>query len=118
MNRMLLIGLLLIGAAAAGADIYKCTDDQGNVAYLQTPCPVEKKAVVEPPTEEISDEVEYSLAPADGNRSFEEIEACKEPYRDEIDEIDAEMRVAYSPEQLEEYKKRLRTLTQQMRACG
>jgi len=36
--------ILLIGALtpAAHAEIYKCKDEHGNVAYLQTPCPVEK----------------------------------------------------------------------------
>lgn len=119
---MLLIAILLISSSASATDIYKCTDEEGNVAFLQTPCPAEKNPAAEPPAEkvaaEVADEAAYVLPPIESNRSFEEIEECKEPYRDEIDEIDADMRVAYAPEQLEDYKKRLRTLTQHMRACG
>ena len=52
------------------------------------------------------------------SRSPELIEECKDNYRDQIDEIDAEMRRGYSSAQGEAYRERLRTLTQQLRACG
>ena len=51
------------------------------------------------------------------SRSPEQIEECKNNYRDQIDEIDAQMRRGYSSEQGEAYRERLRTLTQQLRAC-
>jgi hypothetical protein len=52
------------------------------------------------------------------SRSPELIEECKDSYRDQIDEIDAQMRRGYSSAQGEVYRERLRTLTQQLRACG
>jgi hypothetical protein len=51
------------------------------------------------------------------NRSADEVEACKEPHRDAIDAIEAEMLRGYSAEQGETFKQELRTLTQAMRAC-
>ena len=51
------------------------------------------------------------------SRSPEQIEECKDNYRDQIDEIDAQMRRGYSSDQGEIYRERLRTLTQQLRAC-
>lgn len=45
------------------------------------------------------------------------VEQCKKRYRDQIDEIDAEMRRGYSSEQGEAYRERLRGLTQKLRAC-
>ena len=54
---------------------------------------------------------------ANSGRSLEAIEACKQHYRDEIDEIDAEMRGGYGSEQGEVYRQRLRLLTEKLRAC-
>jgi hypothetical protein len=96
-------------------------DAEGNVAYQQTPCPVVK---VKPEVEELAEqpeeaeEVEVLQAPAASNQSREEVEACKDPLREAIDEIEAEMLRGFSPEQGEEFKVKLRTLTQDMRACG
>lgn len=118
---MLFLATVLLGMSANAADIYKCTDEEGNVAYLQTPCPVEKKPVAEPPAEaevEAEEEAVPDLPPVVSNRSSEEIDACKEPHRDEVDEIYVALGGVFTPEQGEEYKKRLRTLTQNMRACG
>lgn len=124
---MLLLALLFVGSWAAGTDIYKCTDEEGNVAYLQTPCPEDKKPDIEAPVAaEIDDVADDSEAaeetaaspPIAGGRPFEEVEACKQPHRDEVDAIFVALGGAYTPEQGEEFKKRLRTLTQQMRACG
>lgn len=119
--------LFLLAALAANADteIHKCVDVDGNVAYQQTPCPVvkekqeEKPEVVEMPEqlEEIAEE-ELSQAPVASNQTQEEVEACKDPLRDAIDEIEAEMLRGFSPEQGEEFKVKLRTLTEEMRACG
>ena len=61
---------------------------------------------------------EVPQAPAESNQTHEEVEACKDPLRDAIDEIEAEMLRGFSPEQGEEYKVKLRTLTEDMRACG
>ena len=113
------IVLLLLGASAAGADIYKCEDPEGNVAYLQTPCPIEKKESVEPVIEPDPEKIEsVPETPEAEYRTQEEIEACKEPLRNSIDEIEAAMLRGYTSAEGEEFKKKLRTLTQAMRACG
>ena len=122
MNRMLIAALLLFATSANGADIYKCTDAEGNVAYMQTPCPIEKKKVAEPAAE--AEPIEFNApevapqVPVVDNRTDEEIVACKKPHRDEIDSIYVALGDAYTPEQGEEFKNRLRTLTQHLRACG
>ena len=54
---------------------------------------------------------------ANSGRSLEAIDACKQHYRDEIDEIDADMRRGYGSEQGEVYRQRLRLLTEKLRAC-
>jgi hypothetical protein len=116
MIRISLFALLLLGLSPVHADIYKCMDPEGNVAYQQTPCPVEKKeAPVDQAEAEESDEVE---PPAIDNRSHEDVEECKDPLRDAIDDIDAEMLRGYTAAQGEGFKVKLRTLTQEMRACG
>ena len=120
---MLFLVVFLPGMSVEAADIYKCTDAEGNVAYLQTPCPIEKKSAIEPPSEidvevEAEEETVLKSTRVVSNRSFEEIEACKDPYRDEVDAIYVALGDVYTPEQNDEFKKRLRTLTQHMRACG
>jgi len=59
-----------------------------------------------------------SQVPVASNRTHEDVEACKDPLRDAIDEIEAEMLRGFSPQEGEEFKVKLRTLTQEMRACG
>ena len=121
LNWILFLVVVLLGMSAEAADIYKCIDAEGNVAYLQAPCPVEKKPTLVPPAEseaEAEEETVLESTPVVSNRSFEEIEACKDPYRDEVDAIYVALGGAYTPEQGEDFKKRLRTLTQHMRACG
>lgn len=58
-----------------------------------------------------------SIVSGSGAPSREAEERCKKQYRDAIDAIDAEMRRGYSSEQGEQYRERLRALTQQMRRC-
>jgi hypothetical protein len=120
MIRTSILSLFLLVAAPANADIdiYKCVDAQGNVAYQQTPCPV-VKGKIEVLEEAVKDEVaETPQVPVVSNQTHEEVETCKKPLRDAIDAIEAEMLRGYSPEQGEEFKVKLRTLTQEMRACG
>ena len=119
------ITLVVVWTPAAGAEIYKCTDEDGNVAYLQLPCPVEKAETVEVTYDaDAGDVMESSPEPktpapqAPSRHPDEPVEACKKRHRDQIDEIDAEILSAYSPEQGDEYKERLLVLTQQLRACG
>ncbi len=122
--RAALSTLLLLVALPANADIeiYKCVDADGNVAYQQTPCPVAKKEtpeVVEQSEQlEEPEEEQPPQALVASNLTDEEVEACKDPLRDAIDEIEAEMLRGFSPEEGEEFKVKLRTLTQEMRACG
>ena len=118
----------------ANAEIYKCVDADGNLTFQDSPCPqpaAEPEA--EPDAEPASEPVAAELAPTpmaavepeDGvsytqvasNRSAREVETCKEPHRDAIDEIEAEMLRGYSAEQGENYKQELRALTDAMRAC-
>jgi len=121
---------MLLAAAltpAVYADIYKCTDEHGNVAYLQTPCPIEvaKEPEVTDEEEDVEDVTEFlpepqraEPKPPSSRRPGEPLEVCKKRYRDQIDKIDAELRVSLSPAQAGEYKERLLELTKQLRACG
>ena len=129
------LGILLTVAlmSAAHADIYKCTDEHGNVAYLQTPCPAKKEAEPEATDDEDAQTVEAepdeyvpestpdpqsTAAPVASSRHpGETLDDCKKRYRDQIDEIDAELRTAFSAEQGAAYKEQLLTLTSQLRAC-
>lgn len=125
-NVLLSASLILLTVAlmpATQADIYKCKDEHGNVAYLQTPCPVKKAE--EPPATEQDEEVTESSPerqPAEvraptSRRSGESLVDCKRRYRDQIDEIDAEMRTAFTPEQGAAYKEKLLALTRELRLC-
>ena len=117
-----LILLIATLTPAAHAEIYKCKDEYGNVAYLQTPCPVEETEetpatdaeIVEPAQDE---EVAESLPEPSSRRPSEQLNDCKKRHRDQIDEIDAEMQTAFSPEQGAAYKEELLALTKQLRAC-
>ena len=96
---LLSVSLILLIAAltpAAHADIYKCKDEYGNVAYLQTPCPVEKPEetpvtddtdakIAEPAQDE---EVTESLPEPFSRRPDERLNDCKKRYRDQIDETE------------------------------
>lgn len=136
-DAMLSVSLIMLTVAlmsAAHADIYKCTDEHGNVAYLQTPCPAEiveetaathdadaRVAEAEESEEMTDSSPEPQPAEAEipsSRRPDEPLEVCKKRYRDQIDEIDAEIRASFSPAQADAYKERLLVLTQQLRACG
>ena len=129
----LLILLVAALAPVVQADIYKCTDEDGNVAYRQTPCPVEKAeepAATEeesPPVEAEQDDYVPESTPEpqsaeaqvpSSRQPGESLDDCRKRYRDQIDEIDAEMQTAFSPEQGTAYKERLLALTKQLRACS
>jgi hypothetical protein len=121
-------------APAAHADIYTCTDEHGNVASLQTPCPVpnaEKAAANDDgdsqPIEAEQDEYVPESTPEprspaaplpSSRRAGETLRECKKRYRDQIDEIDAEMRKGFSREEGATFKERLLALTSQLRACA
>jgi len=113
--------LILLTAAltpTAHADIYKCTDEHGNVAYLQTPCPAEEAVQDEELTEASPAPQSPDVQVPSSRRPGEPLDDCKKRYRDQIDEIDAEMQTVFSSEQGEAYKEKLLALTKQLRACS
>lgn len=126
--------LCAVPAPVAHADIYTCTDEHGNVAYLQTPCPVQKAEAAAATDDkdlqavhaEQDDYVPESTleprsteAPVPSSRQAgETLQDCKKRYRDQIDKIDAEMRKGFSPKLGAVYKERLLALTGQLRACS
>lgn len=73
--------------------------------------------VGEPLAEQVPAQAQQQYALAVSSRSTAEIQECKKPLRDRVDEIDAKMRSGYSSAQGEIYKEQLRTLTQAMRRC-
>lgn len=122
---MLSLFLFVAPAANADVEIHKCVDADGGVVYQQTPCPIVKKEPKEEPNEvpeiaglpdqpeeAVEEEIEQEVI------AEEDVKACKDPLRDAIDAIEAEMLRGFLPEQAEEFKAKLRTLTQKMRACG
>ena len=113
--------VLLSSTSLASSDIHKCVDEDGNVAYQQTPCPapVESEPLAPEPMEPEPMEPE-PMEPEPVNvepKNPEDVEACKIPLREAIDEIEAEMLRGYPAEKGEEFKQQLRALTQEMRAC-
>jgi hypothetical protein len=122
---VLLVSLLVAATPRASADIYKCTDEDGNVAYLQLPCPVKKAMPVEPSETDDSDEAVDNIepeatgpTPAPSSRlPGEPLAQCKKRYRDQIDAVEAELFSADFADQSEAFKERLLVLTQQLRAC-
>ena len=136
--RMFLYGFVAIAlwlCAPAQAEVYKCEDPEMGVTYQQTPCP-------EPEPEEASDATEGDAAEPAAETAErrpvvrrdqavedvvaaqqthqerrEEVEACKQQYRDAIDAIDLEIQNSYTPEQRDYYLGRLKALTDKMAAC-
>ena len=112
----------------AQADIYKCTDEEGNVAYLQVPCPAKPVAPVETaatdngaePEEPVEPEAEYSESPPvpSSREPGEPLAECEKRYRDQIDAAEEGFFATDLAEQEEIYKERLLALAQQLRACG
>jgi hypothetical protein len=112
--------------------IHKCVDEHGNLAFQDSPCP-EPDAVPVPetaddpavmdespavePAQDVDPQDVVLYEAVESNRSANAVEACKEPHRDAIDAIEAEMLRGYSADEGETFKQELRTLTQAMRAC-
>jgi hypothetical protein len=123
----LLISLTaLLFAVNARADIYKCTDADGNVMYSQTPCKKQASEKIggcdaeewkEAPTEATPLPARSAIARVPDSGNDEITQQCKKRYRDQIDAIDVEMRRGYSSAQGEAYRERLRVLTQHLRRC-
>jgi hypothetical protein len=124
----------LLGGRDASADIFRCEDPEGGLVYQGTPCPEpapqaagddagNNADAVEPaPPEQRrvarDESVEERVAAIEEqDRRHEEVEACKQQYRDAIDAIDLEIRDSYSPEQKDYYLGRLKALTDKMSEC-
>lgn len=123
----LIVVLATLSVAAvprAHADIYRCTDEYGNVAYLQLPCPAKKVQQPEVPEPAAAEAPEPEPQPPtqaqtpSSRLEGELLEDCKQRYRDQIDEIDAEIPSDNTAKQGEVYKEQLLALTRQLRACG
>jgi hypothetical protein len=115
--------LAIVPRPTAAPEIYTCTDENGNTAYQQLPCPAEKAEPAEPEApaglvDEVIEEPDEAPPSAPSSRRPDEpLDDCKKRYRDQIDEIDAELSNMLSTEQTEAYKKQLLALAQQLRAC-
>jgi len=125
----LIFALATVSLAATlrtNAEIHKCTDDDGNVAYLQLPCPAKAAEPIEPTAADEGAEVEEPAAPESvepvplpsSRQPGEPLAACKKRYRDQIDAVEAELFATDVATQGEAYKERLLALAQQLRACG
>ena len=120
-------------AAAGQAEIYKCTDEDGNIMYSQLPCENEKPVGTvsadsnNPSTDDNSEDelteqeededTEIPVAAENDSTQSEAVAECKKRYRDAIDEIDAELSRDFQPEQADAYKQRLLELTRKLRQC-
>lgn len=119
-NKVLLLICTLFFITDAGAEIYRCTDENGNMVFSQVPCAKEEA----PEAEEETDEAPEAEPPAGDNidvvtdvHDSAAVAQCKKPYRDAIEAIEARMLDGYSPEQAEAYKKQLLGLTKGLRSC-
>ena len=127
--RIVLCAICLVaGVSFAQTPIHQCKDADGGIVYSQLPCKDEQPAS-DPETVDEADTsasqeaplIPTEFAPSDDEKSEpasdDDTAACKQRYRDAIDEIDAEIRLEYTPEKDAEYKQRLLTLTRKLRAC-
>lgn len=119
-NKVLLLICTLFFIPDAGAEIYRCTDENGNMVFSQVPCAEEEA----PAAEEETDEAPEAEPTAGDNidvvtdvHDSAAVAQCKKPYRDAIEAIEARMLDGYSPEQAEAYKKQLLGLTKGLRSC-
>lgn len=120
---------------AAAADIFRCTQQDGTVAFQATPCPDpaskdvagNESELPEPPAaDDASDFVnpfdvaeDSGVLPEPGPPApvSQDRAACEKTTRDAIDEIDLELRKGYTKEARQRYLAELLELTQKLRAC-
>lgn len=135
--RSTLLALLLLAGVdiAAAADIHRCTQQDGTVAFQATPCPqITGDAdagsapgnTVPVATEDTSDFVnpfdvtEAAPAPAEPVPSTpvsQDRAECEKTTRNAIDAIDLELRKGYTKEEGQQYLAELLQLTEKLRAC-
>ncbi len=107
------------------AEIYRCTDEDGNMVFSQFPCAKNPEEAEEQEAAEETAAAEADDArPADSDvdgalrvRNSGVVAQCKKPYRDAIDAIEARMLNGYTPDEGEAYKKQLLGLTKGLRRC-
>ena len=118
--------LTLIGtSAAADTEIYRCSLEDGTVAFQEKPCPEPAENADEGSDAGANsgDSETPAIQPALSEPTLPEPVSqdrseCEKTTRDAIDVIDLEMRQnAYTREQGRTYLEQLRALTQQLRAC-
>lgn len=134
-----LLTLLVLLSMSAGAEpeIHRCTQEDGTVAFQETPCPEpakdgddddESDGGASTPADDFFDfvnpfdepEEPRALpepappppAPASSDRA-----ECEKMTRDAIDAIDLEMRKGYTKEERGQYLAELLALTRQLRDC-
>ena len=136
-----LLALLLLGLnVGAQPEIHRCLQEDGTIAFQETPCPEPESADDATNSVSANDNDANGTAPADDFFDFvnpfdepgdpslptepvlpeklsQDRALCEKTTRDAIDAIDLEMRKGYSKEQGEQYLAELLTLTQQLRAC-
>ncbi len=126
-----LLSLLAGSASVAETEIHRCAQEDGTVAFQETPCEEDREALDdsnEPAAPAASDDFFDCVNPFDQPPESEtETETalvsedraeCEKTTRDAIDAIDLEMReTSYSKEQGDEYLAALLQLTRQLRAC-
>lgn len=135
------VALLLFGLnAGAELEIHRCLQDDGTIAFQETPCPEAESADEAESDNGAGDSSGSDPSPADDFFDFvnpfdeqgdtplasdtklpesisQDRALCEKKTRDAIDAIDLEMRKGYSEEQGQQYLAELLVLTQQLRAC-
>lgn len=124
-----------VSASAQDVEIHRCAQEDGTIAFQETPCPepaddddAEPKEEAEAPAAsdgffdfvnpyDESDEPPQPSEPALPKALTQDRADCEKTTRDAIDAIDLEMRKGYSKEDGKHYLADLLELTQQLRAC-
>jgi hypothetical protein len=137
----ILAGLLVLPGIDVGAEaeIHRCVQDDGTVAFQEMPCAEPPDApsgesaddrqdddVAALPADEFFDfvnpfdqpgDVPVPAEPGPMSPVSQDRAECEQTTRDAIDEIDLEMRKGYTREQGRQYLAELLELTQQLREC-
>jgi len=133
--RIAWLALLVLSGMTAGAEtvIHRCTQDDGSVAFQETPCvepvddPVSQSKPEEPSSADDSPEFVSSLdetgeMPANSELTLpatlsQDRTECEKTSRGAIDAIEIEMLKGYTKEEGQRYLAELLVHTQQLRAC-
>ena len=138
MHGILLTLVVSLGASAgAQPEIHRCTQEDGTVAFQETPCPEpagdddgnnggddQSDRNTSAAADDFFDFVNPFDEPAEPPappelepRASRDRAECEQMTRDAIDAIDAEMREGYTKEEGKRYLADLLELTQQLRDC-